>query len=86
MQMLTTAQGILGALLWGLIATVAMTTILQASQGFWLSRLRLSFLAGTLFTSDRSKAEILGYFAFILGGWIFAELYLLFFISIGYAS
>ena len=42
--------------LWGLIATVAMTTILSGSQGLGLSRLSLPFLVGTLFTANRSRA------------------------------
>jgi hypothetical protein len=32
--------------LWGLIATVAMTTILQASLGLGFSRMSLPFLVG----------------------------------------
>ena len=73
-------------LLWALIATVAMTTILQASQGLGLSRLSVPFLAGTFFTADRSRAAVIGYVAYALGGWIFALLYLLFFTSIGTAT
>jgi hypothetical protein len=73
-------------LLWGLIATVAMTTILQASQGLGLSRLSLPFLAGTMFTGDRSRATVLGFVAYVIGGWIFAMLYFLFFASVGVAT
>ena len=47
-------------LLWGLVATTAMTTILQGSQGLGLSRLNLPFLAGTLFTPNRSRAVVIG--------------------------
>jgi hypothetical protein len=73
-------------LLWGLIATVAMTTILQASQGLGLSRLSLPFLVGTLFTANRSKAVVLGFIAYVIGGWLFAMLYFLLFVSIGRAT
>ena len=38
-------------LLWGLVATVAMTTILQAGQGLGYSRMSLPFLVGTFFSS-----------------------------------
>ena len=41
--------------LWGLIATIAMTAILQGSQGLRLSRLSLPFLLG--------RANDLGLFA-----------------------
>ena len=73
-------------LLWGLIATVAMTTILQGSQGLGLSRLSLPFLVGTLFTSNRNRAVVLGFIAYVLGGWMFALLYFLLFWSIGIAT
>jgi len=70
-------------LLWGLIATVAMTTILQGSQGLGLSRLSLPFLVGTLFTANRNAAVVVGFIAYVIGGWLFAMLYFLFFASIG---
>jgi hypothetical protein len=72
--------------LWGLIATVAMTTIMLASQGLGLSRLSLPFLVGTLFTTNRDRAMIAGFILYIVGGWIFALLYFLFFASIGRAT
>lgn len=73
-------------LLWGLIATVAMTTILQGSQGLGLSRLSLPFLVGTLFTANRNRAVVLGFIAYVIGGWLFATLYFLLFASIGRAT
>lgn len=69
--------------LWGLIATVAMTAILQMSQGFGLSRLSLPFLVGSAFTADRSTAFVLGSALYLLIGWAFAFLYFLFFASVG---
>ena len=73
-------------LLWGLIATVAMTTILQGSQGLGLSRLSLPFLMGTLLTANRNRAVVIGFIAYTLGGWLFAMLYFLFFASIDRAN
>ncbi|MGH8243988.1 MAG: hypothetical protein ACRETY_11640 [Steroidobacteraceae bacterium] len=73
-------------LIWGLVATVAMTTILQASQGLGLSRLNLPFLVGTLFTRNRNAAVIVGFIAYTIGGWLFALLYFVFFASIGVAT
>jgi hypothetical protein len=73
-------------LIWGLVATVAMTTILQASQGLGLSRLNLPFLVGTLFTSNRNVAVIVGFVAYTIGGWLFTLLYFLFFASVGVAT
>ena len=73
-------------LFWGLIATTAMTTILQASQGLGLSRLSLPFLFGTFFTGNRNRAIVVGFIAYVIGGWIFAFFYFLFFASIQRAT
>lgn len=73
-------------LLWGLIATLAMTTILQGSQSLGLSRLNLPFLAGTFVTSNRSRAVVLGFVLYTLGGWLFALVYLSVFLSLGFAN
>jgi hypothetical protein len=72
--------------LWGLIATVAMTTILMGSQGLGLSRLSLPFLVGTLFTGNRRRATLVGFIAYVIGGWLFALLYFALFASIDTAS
>lgn len=69
--------------LWGLVATVAMTSILQISQGLGLSRLSLPFLLGSAFTVNRSTAFVLGFALYVVIGWIFAFLYFLFFASVG---
>ena len=70
-------------MIWGLLATVAMTTILQGAQGLGLSRLSLPFLAGTFFTGDRRWAVIIGFVFYVIGGWVFAFLYFLLFASLG---
>ena len=69
--------------LWGLIATIAMTAILQGSQGLGLSRLSLPFLVGTFFTGDRPTAFVVGFTAYTIGGWLFAFLYYFTFASVG---
>jgi hypothetical protein len=71
---------------WGLLATTAMTTILEASQGFGFSRLSLPFLFGTFFTGDRHRAILVGFVAYVIGGWVFAFFYFLFFASIQRAN
>ena len=72
--------------IWGLAATVAMTGILQAANGLGLSRLSIPFLAGTVFTADRRTATVIGFLFYVIGGWIFAFLYFVFFASIGVFS
>jgi hypothetical protein len=69
--------------LWGLIATLGMTSILEASRGLGLSRLSLPFLIGTFFTGRRRRAIVLGFIIYAIGGWMFAFIYFLFFASVG---
>lgn len=73
-------------LLWGFVATVAMTAVLQGAQGLGLSRLSLPFLVGTMLTANRDRAMVLGFLAYTLGGWLFALLYYLVFLSLQFAS
>jgi hypothetical protein len=69
-------------LLWGLLATVAMTAILEASQGLGYSRMSLPFLVGTFFTGTRPRAFVVGFTLYVIGGWLFAFLYFLLFASV----
>ncbi len=73
-------------LLWSFLASIAMTAILQTSQGLGLSRLSFAFLVGTAFTSRRSRAHVLGFMVYVLGGWLFAVLYVVVFLIVGHGS
>ena len=73
-------------LLWGLVATALMTTVLQGSQGLGLSRLSLPFLFGTFVTADRDRAVLVGSLLYLAGGWAFAVLYFLIFASLGVST
>jgi hypothetical protein len=68
--------------MWGLIATVVMDSILEASQGLGYSRMSLPFLFGAFFTADRRWATILGFFVYLIGGWLFAFFYFILFASV----
>ncbi|WP_198028271.1 hypothetical protein [Bradyrhizobium sp. WSM1743] len=82
--MLTITSGsLLYLVLWGLIATVAMTSILEGSRGLGFSRLSLPFLIGAFFTRQRRWAVIVGFIVYTIGGWLFAFLYFLLFASVG---
>jgi hypothetical protein len=74
------------ALLWGLVASAAMITILQGSQSMGWSRLNLPFLVGTIFTEERHRAVALGLVLYLLGGWLFAFIYVYIFESLGIAT
>jgi hypothetical protein len=73
-------------LLWGLAATIVMTTVMQGSQQFGFSRLSLPFLLGTMLTGNRRLAVLLGYVLYTIGGWLFAFLYFGLFVSAGIAT
>lgn len=73
-------------LLWGLVATVAMTTILYGSQGLGLSRLSLPFLAGTFVTGNRHRATLIGFVIYLVGGFLFAFFYYLAMAQLGVAN
>jgi hypothetical protein len=68
-------------LLWGFVATIVVTTIMQGGQGLGLSRMSLPFMLGTMFTANRDRAAMVGFLAHLLMGWLFAFLYALAFES-----
>jgi hypothetical protein len=68
--------------LWALIATLAMTSILEASRGLGFSRLSLPLLIGTFFTGQRRWAVIAGFAVYTFGGWLFAFIYFVLFLSV----
>ena len=70
-------------ILWGLIATIVMTSVLEGSRGFGFSRMSLPFLVGMFFIGSRRWALILGLLAYTIGGWLFAFLYYFLFASVG---
>ncbi|WP_437377118.1 hypothetical protein [Inquilinus limosus] len=73
-------------LVWGLVGTVALTTIMYGSQGAGLSRLSLPFLVGAWLSPDRRRAVVFGFLVYMLGGWGFALLYCWLFTLIGMSS
>lgn len=66
-------------LLWGLLATGLLTTLLRASQALHLTRMDVPFLLGTMFTGDRDRTKLVGFVVHFLNGWWMALLYAAFF-------
>jgi hypothetical protein len=62
-------------LLWGLVATVVLTTLMAASQGLRFTRMSLPYMLGTMFTPGRDRAKLLGFGVHVLNGWMFSLLY-----------
>lgn len=61
--------------LWGFMATVILTVIMDTGRGIGLTRMDIPFMLGTVFTPDRDRAKWIGSFVHIIDGWIFALLY-----------
>jgi len=73
-------------LLWGLLATGLLTTLLRASQALHLTRMDMPLLLGTMVTSDRDRAKVIGFVIHFINGWWMAILYAAFFHAFGFAS
>ena len=68
-------------LLWGFVSTLLMTTMEAGAQAIRLTRVDFPFMVGTIFTPDRDRAKIYGFFVHVLNGWAFSLLYVLAFES-----
>ncbi len=84
--MISAAGGVFQVMLWGFIATAAMSAVMFGSQRLGYSRLSLPFLIGTMFTGDRSAANVAGLVFYLMGGWLFAFIYYFIFASIQLSS
>ncbi len=65
-----------GWVLWGFVATVVLTTLLEGSQGLGLTRMNLPYLLGTLITPDRDRAKLVGILLHLVNGWLASLVYL----------
>jgi hypothetical protein len=61
--------------LWGFVATIALTTLMAGSHGLGLTRMSIPFLLGTIVTRNRDRALVAGIVFHVLNGWAFAFLY-----------
>jgi hypothetical protein len=66
-------------LTWGFAATVVLTGMTIAAQSLGLTRIDLPFIIGTMLTSNRDRAKVIGTALHVVNGWIFAIVYALFF-------
>lgn len=73
-------------LLWGFVSTLALTTISAGAQGIGLTRMNLPYMLGTIFTPDRDRAKLYGFFVHMGLGLVFSLLYVLIFQSLGRAN
>jgi hypothetical protein len=61
--------------LWGFVGTVVLTGLMSASQRLGLTRMSLPYMLGTMFTPDRERAQMVGFFVHLLNGWWLALVY-----------
>jgi len=73
-------------LLWGFLANVILTMINAATQGLGLTRINFPYMLGTIFTPDRDRAKLYGFFVHVGIGWAFSLIYVLIFQSVGAAG
>ena len=72
-----------GALAGGFVGTLVLTTIMRAASEFRRTRIDLPFLLGTMVTTDRKRAKVLGYLMHFFFGFSFALGYYAIFSAIG---
>jgi uncharacterized membrane protein YagU involved in acid resistance len=73
-------------LLDGFLATLALTTVLSGSQGLRLTRINLPYMLGSMFTSNRDRAKLIGFGVHLVNGWIFSLIYIAIFHAWGRAT
>ncbi len=61
--------------LWGFVGTVVLTSVLAGSQALGLTRMNIPFMLGTMATSDRDRAKVIGFGMHVINGWLFATIY-----------
>ena len=65
-----------GWLLWGFVATVALTTLMAAGQAVRFTRMSIPFILGAMITPDRDRAMLVGFVLHLLIGWVISLIYL----------
>ena len=74
------------ALAGGFAGTLVLTTVVSVGSHLRLTRMDISFLLGTAFTEDRSRARVLGYALHFVAGLIFSVFYYAGFVVLGQAG
>ncbi|MDC4206210.1 MAG: hypothetical protein MPW14_02155 [Candidatus Manganitrophus sp.] len=73
-------------ILWGLLATGLLTTLMRGAEGLGYTRMDIPFMLGTMFTSNRDFAKVIGSVVHFLNGFLFSLLYAAFFSGFGFVS
>jgi len=68
------------------VGTLVLTTVLSAASEAKLTRMDLPFLLGTVFTTDRGKAKVIGYLTQFTIGQVIGLLYYAVFAAVHHAD
>jgi hypothetical protein len=74
------------ALAGGFAGTLVLTTALTAASALHLTRMDIPFMLGTAFTTNRTRARVLGYLVHFVAGLLFALIYFALFAALGRAG
>jgi hypothetical protein len=77
---------IVGALAGGFVGTVVLTTALRGTQEVGLTRMDIPLLLGTMFSADRTRANVIGYAFHFANGLLFSLAYAGVFFAVGRAG
>jgi hypothetical protein len=72
---------------WGVVAggfagTLLLSTVLRAASELGLTRIDIPFLLGTAFSTDRTRAKVIGYALHFVAGLLFALVYYALFVAL----
>jgi hypothetical protein len=70
----------------GFVGTLLLTTLEAGAQQLHLSRMSIPYLLGAAFTPGRDRAKVIGFFAHLINGQLFALLYVAIFRATGEAT
>jgi hypothetical protein len=79
-------MSLVGAVAGGFVGTVVLTTGLRLAQELGLTRMDIPLLLGTIFSQDRSRANLIGYALHFFNGLIFSLFYAGVFFAVGRAG
>jgi hypothetical protein len=75
-----------GALAGGFVGTIVLTTGLRLAQELGLTRMDIPLLLGTIFSEDRTRANVVGYAFHFVNGLLFSLLYAAVFFAVDQAG
>lgn len=73
-------------ILWGLLATGLLTTLMRSAEGLGYIRMDIPFMLGTMLTPNRDFAKVGGSVVHLINGLMISLLYAVFLNGFGFVS